>query len=150
MAAVSKRTDVGATAPTSIEDRIKPHITGAAVTAGQALYLNSSGKVTPTLADDITTSKFVGFALETKGTNQAIDVLKEGRINIFSVASIAPGTVLWLSPTVAGGIVDTKPATTGHVPVPVGMVDALTDSVSAPTRVVYVRFDPHFVPVANS
>lgn len=110
-------------------------IAGATITAGQAVYLGTTG----TLAvSDATTSGgapyFDGIALTGGGAGQAISVLMRGHVYGFTVASINCGTTAHLSET-AGALADAAPAGTG-TDVKVGKIVALSDNT--PTRVLYV------------
>jgi hypothetical protein len=109
-------------------------IAGVAVTAGQAVRENTSGKAA--LCDANAGSgaeKFYGLALKTKGIGQGLSVLKEGHVYGFDLSSLAYGALVYLSDT-AGALADT-PSTTNSVPV--GFVAPLSDSDV--TKVLYIR-----------
>ena len=110
-------------------------IAGATITAGQAVYLGTTGVLA---VSDATTSGgapyFDGIALTGGGAGQAISVLVRGHVAGFTVASTNVGTALHLSET-AGALADAAPAGTG-TDVKVGKVFALSDAT--PTRVVFI------------
>lgn len=109
-------------------------LAGVAVTQGQAVYQNTSGKAA--VADANAGSgaeKFYGLALRTRGIGQGLSVLKEGHVYGFDLSGLAYGALVYLSDT-AGKLADT-PSTTNSVPV--GMVVPLSDSDI--TKVLYIR-----------
>ena len=59
-------------------------IAAVALTAGQAVYINSNGKVDK--ADATTNKQIKGIALNAAGAGQAVSVLKEGYVNGFDVS----------------------------------------------------------------
>ena len=109
-------------------------IAGVAVTQGQAVYQNTSGKAA--IADANAGSgaeRFYGLALRTRGIGLGLSVLKEGHVYGFDLSSLAYGALVYLSDT-AGKLAD-APSTTNSVPV--GMVVPLSDSDL--TKVLYIR-----------
>ena len=104
-------------------------IAAVALTAGQAVYINSNGKVDK--ADATTNKQIKGIALNAAGAGQAVSVLKEGYVNGFDVSGLAYDAQVMLSAT-AGSL-----ATTGTIIV--GRVVAMPDK--AITKVLYFYDD---------
>ena len=107
-------------------------IAGVTITAGQAVYIiAASGKLGLADEDASAEASFVwGIALNGGGDGQAIDVLRRGHADGFTVSSLAWGLPVSLSNT-AGALLDTG-ATTNIV----GRVVALSDA--SMTRVLFV------------
>lgn len=101
---------------------IRSYIAGAAITAGQPLYVNASGDVDLADGNGSGTKQFIGIALNAAGIGQAISVLRHGEVYGFSLASIAYGALVYVSDT-AG----TYDSAAGTVPIPVGRVQPLSD-----------------------
>ena len=108
---------------------------GATITAGQAIYHNSSGKAA--LADANAGSgaeKARGLALRGVGSGQGLSVIKKGAVYGFDLSGLAFDALVYVSNT-AGALAD-APSTTNSVPV--GRVIPLSDST--PTKVLWVDF----------
>ena len=105
------------------------------ITAGQAVYLNSSGKVG--LADANTSGKeqFRGIALNGGGAGQSISVLKAGHVYGFDLSGMAYDAIAYLSDT-AGSLADAASATKT---VYAGRVVPMSDSDL--TKVLYIDAD---------
>ena len=90
-----------------ISDPIKANtvtgIAAVAITAGQAGYMNSSGKIALSDASAAGTAKFDGIAVEGVGAGQAV-TLAEGEMTGFTLAGNY-GSLLYLSDT-AGALAD--------------------------------------------
>lgn len=104
-------------------------IAGAAVTAGQAVYWNTSGNLVLSNAGAAGTAKFAGIALNTVGIGQAVSVLKRGYLAGYTLTQ-AYGAKLYLSNT-AGAVDDAA----GTVSVLIGAVAAMSDA--SRTKVAY-------------
>ena len=104
------------------------------ITAGQAVYLTSSGTVG--LCDTNASGKqqFRGIALNGGGAGQAIDVLKEGHCYGFTLSGMDYDAIAYGSDT-AGALADAN----GTMTVNAGRVVALPDADL--TKVLYVRAD---------
>ena len=76
-------------------------IAAATITAGQALYFASAGKVHLADASGSGTLQFRGIALNGGGAGQAISVLKKGHCYGFTVSGVAYDAALFLSNTAA-------------------------------------------------
>lgn len=109
-------------------------IAAATITAGQAVYQTSAGKVNLADANGSGTLQFRGIALNGGGAGQAISVLKKGHCYGFTVADVAYDAALFLSNT-AGALGDSAGATSINC----GRVVALPDS--SLTKVVYIEAD---------
>lgn len=106
-------------------------IAGEAITAGQAVYFNSSGKIIKSNAGAAGTAKFAGIALNTAGAGQAVSVLVRGHIAGYTLSG-AYGSKAYLSDT-AGALADAA----GTVSVVAGSVVPLSDA--SRTKVLYVN-----------
>ncbi len=103
---------------------IRSYQTSAAVTAGQAVYMDSAGKVGVADADSATLAarNFVGIALETKASGVNVRVLEEGWVYGFTLSG-AYGDPVYLSAT-AGALNTVADANGGTL---VGWVDRRND-----------------------
>lgn len=109
-------------------------IAAATITAGQALYFDSAGKVNLADANGSGTLQFRGIALNGGGAGQAISVLKKGHCYGFTVSGVAYDAALFLSNT-AGAFGDSAGATSINC----ARVVALPDS--SLTKVTYIEAD---------
>ena len=107
----------------------------ATIAAGDAVYLNSSGKVDLADANGSGTLQFRGIALNGGAAGQTIDVLKKGHVYGYTVASVAYDAPLYLSDT-AGSIADGA----GSTSINVGRVVPLNNTGTL-TKVVYIEAD---------
>ena len=111
-------------------DEVYNFICGVAVTAGQAVHVNSSGNLILSNAGASGTAKCVGIALEDGGIGQAISVMKTGLIAGFTLSG-AYGSKAHLS-DVAGGLDDAA----GTVSVVLGSILSLADA--SRTKVLFI------------
>jgi predicted RecA/RadA family phage recombinase len=126
--------NVAASSPDRNGTVINSYIAASAITAGQVVYLDTSGNVAPADGSAAgTAGTTVGIALKTVGAGQAVDVLKRGRVAGFTLTSQAYGALIYLSDTNTGILGDAA----GTVSVVVGRVDAISDA--ARTKVLEVR-----------
>jgi len=108
-------------------------IAAVAITAGQAVYQNSSGKAALADADAGSgAEQFRGIALNSAGVGQAVSVLKRGHLYGFTLSGLAYDGAAWLSNT-AGALAD---APSSANPVRAGRVVSLSDANL--TKVLYV------------
>lgn len=107
-------------------------IAGATITAGAAVYWDSSGNLALSDGSAAGTAIVAGIALTGGGAGQAISVLKRGHVYGFTLAG-AYHSAVYLSDTDAGILGDAA----GTVSVVVGRVVPLPDS--SRTKVVYVN-----------
>ena len=88
MADLSGRTDLAVGDPAELGCTIKDYECEAAVTKGQAVYMSSAGKITPTtVADEIA----IGIATQTKAIGEMCSVLTKGKIKVTALTVIALG-----------------------------------------------------------
>lgn len=116
----------------NMKPEVYPAIAAVAITAGQAVYVNSSGKAA--LADANAGSgaeKFRGIALNKAGVGQAVDVLKRGHAYGYTLSG-AYDSLVYLSNT-AGSLADAPSATNAVV---CGRVVPLSDNDL--TKVLYI------------
>lgn len=109
-------------------------VAAATITAGQAVYITSTGKVDLADANGSGTIQFRGIALNGGGAGQAISVLKRGHCYGFTVSGLTIDDIAYLSNT-AGGL-DTG---AGGTTVNCGRVTGLPDGNL--TKVLYVEAD---------
>lgn len=117
------------------EAEIYDFIAAATITAGQAVFIDSNGKVDLADANAAGKEQFRGIALNGGGAGQAISVLKRGHIAGFTVASLAYDAILYLSDT-AGAMAD---AASGTKTVRCGRIVPLSDA--SLTKVTYITAD---------
>lgn len=110
---------------------IYDRVAAVAVTAGQVLYLNSSGKVDLYDSNGSGTLQPEGIALNAAGAGQGVSVLKRGFVDGFSISSLAYNAALYGSNT-AGALADAAGASS----VILGRVKAVSDS--SVTKALYV------------
>jgi hypothetical protein len=122
------------------------YVAAVALTAGQAVYVNSSGKVDLARANAVGTSKCAGVALRTVGANQAIEVLQRGSMAGLDLSGVAYGGVVYLSSATAGALDGAIITGTGNVVTPVGVVKPMPDD--SLTKVLWVDIDLGRAPVA--
>lgn len=111
--------------PHSALDNTYDIVAGVAITAGQIIRQNTSGK--GALSDANAGSgaeKAIGLALNAGGVGQGISYLQQGRVYGFDLSGLAYGALVYLSDT-AGALAD-APSTTNSVPV--GRVVPLSNS----------------------
>lgn len=105
------------------------------ITAGQALFLDSNGKVKLADADAAGEQQFRGIALTGGGAGQAISVLKRGHVYGFNLSGMAYNAVAYQSNT-TGALADAA----GTLTVNVGRVVSVNDSGTL-TKVLYIDAD---------
>lgn len=121
---------VGLCFPLSAE--VYPGIAAETITAGQAVYLTSSGTYGVADANASGKEQVRGIALEGAATGKAFSVCKRGHLYGYTITGMAYDALAYLSDTV-GALADAASATKT---VNVGRVAALTDS--SKTKVLYV------------
>lgn len=109
-------------------------LAAVAITKGQGVYQNSSGKAALVDGSSAGTAQFRGVALETVGAGTAVSILKRGKCDGFTLSGVAYDGRVYVS-DIAGALADAA----GTVSVVVGRVVGLTDSVV--TKVLYVDAD---------
>jgi hypothetical protein len=113
---------------------VYPVILAEAVTAGQTLYLASTGKYGIADANAAGKQQARGIALQAGGAGQAVDLLKKGRVAGFTLTSQAYDAPIFQSDT-AGTLGDSA----GTLSVNTGRVVPMSDSDL--TKVLYADFD---------
>lgn len=112
-------------------------ISAVAITAGQAVYKDANGKADLADASAAGTAGARGIALESVAANEALTIVREGKVAGFTLTSQAYDAPIFLSDT-AGALADAA----GTVSVAAGNVDNSTDQ--SLTKYLFVRF-----PVGN-
>jgi len=114
------------------DSEIIDYIAGAAVTAGQALYVDANGRVQPCSASGSSpVNRFRGIALNPAGAGQAVSVLKQGPVGGFNLSGLAYDAAVYASNS-AGALADAA----GTTSLVAGRVMAMTDP--AGTKVLYI------------
>lgn len=93
--------------------------TGSAMTDMQAVYISGSSGQRPTLSlaqanGESTSSKTMGIVTEPIANNQEGFVTTSGLVRGINTSALTEGAVVWLSPSVAGGVTTTKPSAPNH------------------------------------
>lgn len=109
-------------------------IAAVAITAGQVVYMNTSGLAALAAASAAGTAVAIGIALEGASIGQAVPILAFGYVTGFTLSSETLGELLKLSNT-AGAIDDGGGLPT--VSAPIGRVWVIGDSST--TRVIFVN-----------
>jgi hypothetical protein len=110
---------------------IRDYIAAETITAGQAVYILTTGKVGVADANAAGKQQFRGIALNGGGAGQAISVLHEGEVAGFTLAGDAD-SLAYLSNT-AGALADAA----GTMNVVAGRVKCLSDADL--TKVLFVK-----------
>lgn len=114
-------------------DVVIDFIAAVAIDAGQALYINSSGKAALADASAAGTAVCVGIALESVQAGQVVPALYQGFVSGFDLSSVAYNTLIKVSDT-AGDLDNGAGSPT--VSAPVGRVMPGTDG--SLTKMLYV------------
>lgn len=114
-------------------DEVYPFVAAAAITAGQALYLTSTGKVDLYDSNGSGTLQFLGIALNKAAVGQAVDVLKRGHVYGFTLTSLAYFAPVYGSNT-AGAFADAAGASS----LITGRVVSIPDNGNF-TKVLYIQ-----------
>jgi hypothetical protein len=109
-------------------------IAGVAISAGQAVYINSSGNAALADASAADTAVAIGIALETVSIGQTAPILVYGFCYGFDLSALAYNVLVSVSDT-AGDLDNGSGSPT--VAAPVGRVWALTDA--ARSKVLFVN-----------
>lgn len=94
--------------------------TGAPLTAGTVIYISGEHGNLPTVTkaqanNDANSARTYGIVSATINHEASGTVVRSGRLANLDTLAYAPGTVLYLSPTVAGTYTSTKPAAPDHM-----------------------------------
>jgi hypothetical protein len=128
----------------SIEARTITAFAAAAITKGQACYINSSGNAALARANAVATGPAVGIATHDAAAGASVTLLYHGRLAGFTLGN--PGTLVYLSETTAGALADAAPDGSPEFVQPVGRVMEMTDT--AGTEYLFVDINLAFLPVA--
>jgi len=112
---------------------IRAVVLASTTTAGQALYLTSSGTYGLADANDSGLEQFRGIALEAGGAGQGVSMLRRGEVAGYTLAG-AHDDVIYLSDT--SGALST---TAGTMTVQVGRLVCLTNADK--TKLIYIDAD---------
>jgi hypothetical protein len=96
------------------------NITGATIPKKSAVYINGASGNRPTINysqanSESTSSKTFGLAESDILHNGVGYVVVEGQLNNVNTSMFTEGQLLWLSPTVPGGLTTTKPSAPNHM-----------------------------------
>lgn len=96
------------------------NITGATIPKKSAVYINGASGNRPTVtyaqaSTEATSSKTFGVTESDILHNGVGYVVVEGQLNNVDTTMFTEGQLLWLSPTVAGGLTTTKPSAPNHM-----------------------------------
>lgn len=96
------------------------NITGATIPKKSAVYINGASGNRPTINysqanAESTSSKTFGLTESDILHNGVGYVVVEGQLNNVDTTMFTEGQLLWLSPTVAGGLTTTKPSAPNHM-----------------------------------
>lgn len=111
-----------------------PAISAVALTKGQLVYLNTSGKYGLADGAAATTLKQMGVCLSTVDANRPFTLLKRGHMAGYTVTAMAYGALVYASDT--DGAADTAAGTVSRV---IGSIVPKTDP--SLTKVVYFDFN---------
>lgn len=101
----------------------RTYIASAAITAGQAVYITTSGKAALAKADATGTMQgLAGIALNSAGAGQPVEVISLGAVEGMGVGGAAYGLPIYVSKTTAGTLDDAAVAGAGNFPVVIGRV----------------------------
>ncbi len=114
-----------------IKARVKSFIAAAAITKGQAVYVDTDGKVDLSDGNAAGTYQCIGIALNGAGAGQAVDVCMEGELYGFDLSGVAYGGAVYVGDT--AGALDTG---AGTVTIIIGKCLSLTDKDL--TKVLFV------------
>lgn len=110
------------------------YVSAAALTAGQPVYVNTSGKAGVADANGAAPiNTFRGIALETVGAGQPVSVLRRGELYGFDLSALAFDAAVYVSDT-AGSLADAA----GTASLRVGRVQPLADA-STVNKVLFVE-----------
>jgi hypothetical protein len=113
---------------------IKNYLAAETITAGQAVYLNTSGKAGLADANAAGALQFRGIALNSAGAGGAVAVLEDGECAGFALSGVAYDGLVYLSNT-AGALADSA----GGTSVVCGRVNAMTDASLTKVLRVFTR-----------
>jgi hypothetical protein len=115
------------TAVAVVSDPLKGQITqtkfafsGGAITVGQCLYFDSTGRLQPTLVTDVSKSVLVGIAIASApASGQAVQYAYAGDVTLGSVLTV--GQAVWLGSAAGAMTTTVADLVTGWYPALVGL-----------------------------
>jgi Uncharacterized conserved protein (DUF2190) len=134
-------------APTTVapvldtEPETHTYIAAVAITVGQVLYQNSSGKAAKAKADATSTSDVIGIALNSADAGKPVTVLQRGSLSGFDLSGVAYNGHVWLSAATVALLATAVTVTSTQVVVPIGKCIAMSDGSNL-TKVLFVAI-PH-------
>lgn len=110
---------IGGTTAAEILKTEVHNATGSTLTAGQVVYLsgNTGNKPNAVLAKadaETTSSKTIGLVITNIANNANGYIATDGLLNDLNTSMFAPGDLLWLSDSIAGGVTTIVPDTPNH------------------------------------
>ncbi len=101
----------------------RTYIAAVAITAGQAVYINSSGKAALARANATGTMQgLAGIATHSVGAGQPVEVMQFGALEGMGVSGAAYALPIYVSSATAGSLDDAAVTGTGNFAVPIGRV----------------------------
>ena len=103
--------------PYTVDDSMVTITAGTTIAAGQAVYVDSNGKLAVSDASVVSTAKVDGIAVNSASAGQAVHVLRRGFIEGFAVSGMAYRDTVYLSDT-AGALntaAGTEPLVVGKI-----------------------------------
>lgn len=116
-----------------LKAEIHTFIAAEALSAGESVSFDSAGKLIQADANAAGEQQARGIVLTSGGAGQALNILKKGHLNGYTISQ-AYDAAVYLSDT-AGAVADAA----GTMTVPVGRVVGLTDK--AITKAIYFEFE---------
>lgn len=123
-------------APVNLDFCGRTYLAAADLSAGEAVYINTSGAAAKAKADAIGTSKVKGVVGRTVKSGQPVTVYEEVDAYGYDLSGLAYGAAVYLSDATAGAFADAAASGTGHVVVPVGRVDVITEAGGTLTKIL--------------
>lgn len=95
------------------------NMTGSVIPKGSIVYINGSTGTHPTIAlaqanSESTSSKTIGAAVIDFNVGDVGEIIVQGTLENQNTLGYTAGDILWLSPTVAGGLVTSAPTPPNH------------------------------------
>jgi len=118
-----------------LKAKVKTYIAAEAITAGQPVFLNTTGKVELADANAAGEYQFRGIALKTVGLGAAVDVLQEGEMYGATLSGNYDSLVY------VANAVGTLDDGVGGVTIPVGRVAPLADKDLTKVLHVFVAWE---------
>ena len=114
-----------------IKARVKSFIAAATIAKGQAVYIDTTGKVDLSDGNAAGTYQCIGIALAAAGAGQAVDICMEGELYGFDLSGVAYGGAVYV-----GDVAGALETAAGTVTVIIGKCTSLTNKDL--TKVLFV------------